>query len=205
MIRMRTLLTAAATAALVGTVGMAGPAHAQMPPAPEGPTRAVVGSSADPAPPPRVNPVTAARDATRKFRDFHHAKRDGYGLLKDAAGIACIAKPGMGAMGIHFVKGSLVGDGNVRLKHPEALVYARENGHRRLVALEYVVLKQDWERVHGQNAHRPWLFGHRFNLTHKGNRYGLPAFYSLHAWIWKDNPAGRFEMWNPDVHCSCCG
>ena len=90
------------------------------------------------------------------------------------------------------------------LKQPEAVVYARENGHRKLVALEYVVLRKDWERVHGANAHRPWLYGHRFNLTHAGNRYGLPAFYSLHAWIWKDNPAGRFAMWNPDVHCACC-
>jgi len=32
---------------------------------------------------------------------------------------------------------------------------------------------------------------------------GSPAFYSLHAWIWKDNPAGMFSMWNPDVHCPC--
>ena len=34
-----------------------------------------------------------------------------------------------------------------------------------------------------------------------GNRFGLPAFYSLHAWIWKHNPAGMFEMWNPNVTC----
>ncbi len=153
---------------------------------------------------PRPNPVTAARNATRKYRSFVTAKKDGYGLFKDSAGIACISKPSKGAMGIHFVNVNLVGTPQVSLKHPEALVYARENGHRRLVALEYVVLKKDWEKAHGRNAHRPWLYGQRFNLTHAGNRYGLPAFYSLHAWIWKDNPAGRFMMWNPDVHCSCC-
>ncbi len=152
----------------------------------------------------RPNPVTAARAATRQYRSFVNAKKAGYGLLKDSAGIACISKPGKGGMGIHFVNVDLVGTPRVSLKHPEALVYARENGHRRLVALEYVVLKQDWEKAHGANAHRPWLYGQRFNLTHAGNRYGLPAFYSLHAWIWKDNPAGRFMMWNPDVHCSCC-
>lgn len=151
-----------------------------------------------------LNPVTAARNATRRYHDFRNAKAHGYGLFHDANGIACISMPGMGAMGIHFVNGALVGDGKVQLKQPEALVYARENGHRKLVALEYVVLRKDWERVHGANAHRPWLYGHRFNLTHAGNRYGLPAFYSLHAWIWKDNPAGRFAMWNPDVHCTCC-
>jgi hypothetical protein len=45
------------------------------------------------------------------------------------------------------------------------------------------------------------LFGQMFQLTDAPNRYGLPPFYSLHAWIWKDNPAGTFEMWNPNVHC----
>jgi hypothetical protein len=29
----------------------------------------------------------------------------------------------------------------------------------------------------------------------------LPAFYSLHVWAREHNPAGRFEMWNPDVVC----
>ncbi|MEP6666217.1 MAG: hypothetical protein ABJA81_07210 [Nocardioidaceae bacterium] len=149
----------------------------------------------------RQSPVAAARDATRRFRSFRTAKHHGYGLFKDADGIACIAMPGMGAMGIHFVNGSLVGTPNVQLKHPEALVYARENGHRRLVALEYVVLRKAWNKEHGRNAPRPRLYGQRFNFAPAGNRFGLPPFYSLHAWIWKHNPAGRFAMFNPAVHC----
>ena len=28
-----------------------------------------------------------------------------------------------------------------------------------------------------------------------------PAFYLMHAWVWKDNPAGMFADWNPDVTC----
>jgi hypothetical protein len=43
----------------------------------------------------------------------------------------------------------------------------------------------------------PNLFGQEFNFTDAPNRYGLPPFYSLHAWVWKDNPAGAFAMWNP--------
>jgi hypothetical protein len=39
-------------------------------------------------------------------------------------------------------------------------------------------------------------------LTPDGNRFGLPAFYSLHAWVWKHNPAGTFAMWNPNVTCA---
>jgi len=35
----------------------------------------------------------------------------------------------------------------------------------------------------------------------RGNRYGLPPFYELHAWLWKHNPAGMFDDWNPRVVC----
>jgi hypothetical protein len=48
----------------------------------------------------------------------------------------------------------------------------------------------------------PSLFGQTFNFTPAPNRYGLPAFYSLHAWIWKNNPEGMFAMWNPDISCA---
>ena len=47
----------------------------------------------------------------------------------------------------------------------------------------------------------PSLFGQQFMLTQAGNRYGLPAFYSLHAWVWKDNPDGMFSMYNPAASC----
>ena len=72
------------------------------------------------------------------------------------------------------------------------------NGRLRLVALEYVVLQSDWDAKH---ASPPTLFGQAFNFTPSGNRYGLPPFYSLHAWIWKHNPSGMFSMWNPEVSC----
>jgi hypothetical protein len=140
-----------------------------------------------------------ARTATRHFRDLRAAKAAGYGPLVDAKGIACIDMPGMGAMGIHYVNSMLVGDAEVNPTTPEALVYEpRRHGRLRLVALEYVVFQSAWDAVHSTP---PSLFGHRFDFTPSPNRYGLPAFYSLHAWIWKHNPAGTFAMWNPRVHC----
>jgi hypothetical protein len=145
--------------------------------------------------------VVIARQATRKFHSLATAKKAGYARFKDKNGIACIAMPPMGAMGVHYVNGNLVGTPAVLLRHPEALVYAPGHGHLRLAALEYLVLKSAWDKVHGVNAPRPRLYGHRFNITHAPNRYGLPTFYSLHAWIWKHNPAGMFAMWNPAVHC----
>jgi hypothetical protein len=145
--------------------------------------------------------VGDATRATKKFHSLALARRAGYGLLKDKKGIVCIAMddmPGMGAMGIHYAKNSLVGDGVLETSTPEALVYAPEGGKLRLAAVEYVVLKSAWDAKH---ASRPSMFGHAFNLTPAGNRYGLPAFYSLHAWIWKHNPAGTFAVWNPEVAC----
>jgi len=35
-----------------------------------------------------------------------------------------------------------------------------------------------------------------------GNRYGLPPFYELHAWIWQNNPDGMFKDWNPSGSCA---
>jgi hypothetical protein len=107
----------------------------------------------------------------------------------------------MGGMGVHYVDGSLV-DAKVQPRHPEAVVYRfTHNGHLRLAALEYVVLRKVWRQAHGPHAARPELFGHRYNFTPAGNRFGLPPFYSLHAWLWYRNPEGRFTMWNPRVHC----
>jgi len=95
------------------------------------------------------------------------------------------------AMGVHYTKGALVGDGRIQAARREALVYAPDSGGLRLAAVEYVVLKAAWAAHH---AGPPVLFGHRYNFTPAGNGFGLPACFSLHAWIWRHNPAGTFAM-----------
>jgi hypothetical protein len=152
-----------------------------------------------------------ARSATAKYHSLTVADKDGYSILADSAGITCIAEPHMGAMGVHYVKGDLVKNPRIDPEHPEALVYAPDaDGGLHLAALEYVVIKADWDAQSlpaGSEAPSwvkpapPNLFGQDFNFTDAPNRYGLPPFYSLHAWVWKDNPVGTFEMWNPGVHC----
>jgi hypothetical protein len=145
--------------------------------------------------------LRSARAATAKYRKIDTARRAGYGLLTDTAGISCIDNPGVGAMGVHYVNGKLVGDPRVIATKPEALVYEpEENGRLRLVALEYVVLQSAWEGAGHKAA--PSLFGQRFELIPSPNRYGLPPFYELHAWVWKHNPRGMFDDWNPRVSCS---
>ena len=157
--------------------------------------------------------TSPARSATAKYHSLSVAKKAGYSILADTAGITCIADPQMGgAMGVHYVKSDLVKDPAIAAREPEALVYAPDrHGGLHLAALEYVVIKADWDAMQVQPSSYvgsrdapapPMLFGHEFNFTDAPNRYGLPPFYSLHAWVWKANPAGMFEMWNPSVTCN---
>lgn len=138
--------------------------------------------------------VAAVRDATAPFHDLAAAEAAGYGpfyLCTDAAG--------EGAMGQHYVNGALVGDPAVDPLTPEALVYEpMPGGGYRLVGVEYVTFQDAWDTTH---ASPPSLFGRPFRLIGAGNRYGLPAFYELHVWLWRPNPSGIFSDWNPKVSC----
>ena len=144
--------------------------------------------------------VARMRAATATFHNIANAEDAGYGLLHDIAGLTCIAMPGEGGMGVHFVKGPLVADPGLDIRHPEALVYAPDrDGTLRLAALEFIVDKAAWDAHHSKP---PRLFdGTSFDQTPAPNRFGLAPFYSQHVWIWKNNPAGALAMWNPQVHC----
>jgi hypothetical protein len=137
----------------------------------------------------------AVRNATSKFHSIDAAKAAGYGPFY----ICTDDNTGLGAMGQHYVRGDIVGDGAINPLTPEALVYEpKVNGELQLVGVEYVVFKADWDKNH---ANPPQLFGHTFFEIKAGNRYDLPDFYELHAWIWRPNPSGIFENWNPKVSC----
>jgi hypothetical protein len=143
--------------------------------------------------------VAVVRASTAAYHNLGIAQARGYSILADTAGKTCIDEPGMGGMGVHYVNGDLVGDPAIRAWQPEAVVYApTANGRLQLAAVEYVVIKSAWDATHSS---APSLFGHEFMVTDAPNRYGLPAFYSLHVWAWDHNPMGTFEMWNPDVVC----
>jgi hypothetical protein len=163
-----------------------------------GAVAAFVGVWSSPA---SASDADSARAGTARYHNLNTAMSDGYGLFTDAAGIACIDDPA-GGMGIHYVKGSLVGDGAVDASTPEALVYEPQpDGRLRLVAVEYVVFQDAWDEQHPSSP--PSLFGEEFEAVGAVNRYGLPPFYELHAWLWKHNPEGTFgEDWNPRVSCA---
>lgn len=137
--------------------------------------------------------VTEVRQATQAFLDIHAATAAGYAQF-----LGCVSGPQEGAMGVHYVNSNLVGDGALDVNHPEALIYEAQNGIYRLVGVEYIVMADDWNAHH--NA-PPMLEGQVFQYNSSPNRYGLPAFYELHVWAWRDNPHGAFVDWNTHVSC----
>jgi hypothetical protein len=141
--------------------------------------------------------IEQVRGATGQYQDIATAQTAGYAKF-----LGCIDEPGQGGMGIHYVNSNLAGDTVLDPQRPEALVYEPgENGQLKLVALEYIVFQVKWDGD-GQSNTPPKLFGQTFNLVGSPNRYGLPAFYELHVWAWKNNPSGVFYEWNPDVSCA---
>lgn len=134
-----------------------------------------------------------AKLATAPFHNFDVAAAAGYATF-----YKCTDEEGVGGMGQHFVNGPLVEDPALDTLRPEVLVYEPKAVGYRLVAVEYVVLKEAWDKV---NAKAPVLFGQRLKLVRAPNRYGLPDFYEIHVWLWKTNPRGIFDDWNPRVSC----
>jgi hypothetical protein len=140
--------------------------------------------------------LEAARAATAQFRDVDSAIAAGYGEFRDAQDIACIELAGEGGMGIHYVNGGLVGDDVLDARKPEALVYEPHGKKLRLVALEYIVFADAWKQTAP-----PAMFARTFDYVGSPNRYGLPPFWALHAWVHKKNPTGTVMAWNPRVNC----
>jgi hypothetical protein len=141
------------------------------------------------------NVFDGPKNSTAAFHDVQKARDAGYTVtVVDKAGLSCIAQPNEGAMGIHLLNPLLLDD-KIEADKPELLVYERRNdGTMKLVALEYLIFQS-------LSSGRPSLFGQPFDEIKADNRYGIPASWALHAWIWKPNPRGELYAWNPRVDC----
>lgn len=138
--------------------------------------------------------LEVVRQETEPFQDVKKAEAAGYGVFH-----GCASGPNEGAMGVHYVNGNLVGDGELDPTQPEALIYEYKNGQARLVGVEFVTFAEAWDANHDTP---PTLMGQLFNYAGSPNRYGIPAYYELHVWAWKNNPKGAFADWNPTVSCA---
>jgi hypothetical protein len=142
--------------------------------------------------------VKVVREATERFQDVRVAEGEGYALQ-----FGCVSGPDAGAMGLHYVNGELVGGGVLDATRPQIVIYEPQpNGRLKLIGADYLVLADAWNATHQEP---PQLMGQLFHLFESPNRFGLPAFYTLHVWAWKENPSGAFVNWHPNVSCEAFG
>jgi hypothetical protein len=138
--------------------------------------------------------VKIVREATERFKDVAVAEAEGYALQ-----FGCVSGPDSGAMGLHYVNFPLVMDGELDATRPEIVIYEpTPNGSVRLIGADYLVLADAWDATH---TAPPELDGQLFHYFEAPNRFGLPAFYTLHVWAWKENPTGMFVNWHAGVSC----
>lgn len=131
--------------------------------------------------------LAGVREATSKFQQFEAAAPAGWGQPV----LDCMVNPGVGAMGQHYINVDVMNELAPEEYAPELLVYEpQKNGRMRLVAVEWAVPIDAW------GSEPPALHGIEF---HQNTNLGL---WVLHAWIWKNNPAGMFADWNPNVTCA---
>jgi hypothetical protein len=125
--------------------------------------------------------------ATAGFQDVATAEAGGYGSSIDTLG--CFQDPTKGGMGLHYINPDLL-DATLDPTKPEALVYelGLDGQPIGLVAHEYIVPIDAWT-----SPKPPELFGMELH------RHPTLPLWVLHTWLWKDNPRGVFEDWNPAV------
>ena len=154
--------------------------------------------------------IAAVRRATIRYRDPAVAIADGYVNEK-----MCVAMPGAGAMGVHFIHPQRMGmqmengriggtDVLIEPEKPEILIYEPQtDGRLELVAVEWYTSQKAW----GDRAH-PTIFGVPFNTMADDpstpavdEGHGFTPHFDLHFWIYRENPNGTFAQWNPRVSC----
>jgi len=138
--------------------------------------------------------VKIVRESTERFRNVAVAESEGYTLQ-----FGCVSGPDYGAMGLHYVNFPLVLDGELDPTRPEIVIYEpTARGSVRMTGADYLVLADAWNATHDAP---PELGGQLLHYFEAPNRFGLPAFYTLHVWAWKDNPTGMFVNWHSSVSC----
>jgi hypothetical protein len=129
--------------------------------------------------------LAAARAGTAKYRYLQAAIDDDF--VEPFNPNPCFTLP-EAAMGFHYIKPSRV-DLLPAAAEPELLVYMPDDeGVMHLVAVEYLIPGSPDDTP-------PVLFGQQFHFT------PLVSGWTLHAWIWRNNPDGIFSDFNPKLRC----
>jgi hypothetical protein len=140
--------------------------------------------------------VKLVREATERFRNVSVAQEEDYQLV-----FGCVSGPDAGAMGLHFANLAFVFDDVLDPARPEIVIYEPlPNGRLRLIGADYLITAEAWHATHPPTE-TPQIMGQLLHLFESPNRFGMPAFYTLHVWAWKENPNGTFVNWHPNVSC----
>ena len=124
--------------------------------------------------------LAEVRRATAKYHDLSKAQADGYVDIN-------VFIPNMG---FHYLKPAFL-DADFQRNKPELLVYAADPFKNRLqlVAVEYAVPLD-------LAPSPPEGFTGSDDMWHMNEEFGL---WTLHVWLWLDNPDGIFAEFNPRV------
>ena len=154
--------------------------------------------------------LAAARTATAKYQDVRNAEANGYRAIG----------PYVPGMGVHYVRSGA--PKAFSITEPPILLYERDSagpGGLKLVAVSYLFVAPTDSAGQPQSPPLPnSLAGwHKHNnvcvlpdnsasveLTEAqckagGGQFTPETSWMLHAWIWKDSPAGVFSFINPLV------
>jgi hypothetical protein len=145
--------------------------------------------------------VKIVRAVTAKYLNapIAVAEADGFQLL-----FGCVSDDDKGAMGLHYVQlprympAPGVFDAEIKAEEPEILLYEPTPSGPRLTGADYIVDAATWDAA---NPAPPQLNGQIFHYFGAPNRFGLPPFYTLHVWAWKESPSGTFVNWHDNVSC----
>ncbi|MDX1660453.1 MAG: hypothetical protein R3326_01570 [Gemmatimonadota bacterium] len=163
--------------------------------------------------------LATMRAVTEKYRDVEVAMADGY--VPDPTGMcvtgAMAGDPELGDMGIHYFRPDLLGitemappvdgsDAEIVWEKPELLVYVPDaDGTMELVAIEYLVFESAWKAAGHEDP--PAFHDQTFYRmaddpeTEVDEAHAFTPHYELHVWTARENPAGMFAEFNPNVTC----
>lgn len=165
--------------------------------------------------------LEAIRAATEKYKDVNVALADGF--VPDPSG-HCVSAAAeglpaeLGGMGIHYLRMDLLGitgdtprvDGtgtHTDFMQPAILLYEPQaDGSLVLVGVENLVFEAAW-RAAGNDG-PPVLNGRSWDhmadnaATEGDEAHGFMPHYDQHVWLFRANPAGDLEPFNPAVSCA---
>jgi len=144
--------------------------------------------------------VDIVRTATARYKNVEVARKELFTPL-----FGCVSGGEFGAMGMHFVRTDRIFDLVVDPTEPEIVIYEPQaDGTLRLIGADFLIFADAWDAAHPDGS-TPKLMGQLFHRFEAPNRFGLPAFYTLHVWAWKTNATGTYTNWHAGVSCDAFG